>query len=266
MFASRTASICLVSMVSLTMCQQALAGPFFVLVGWRGEFARIDATTGEVYESPQTVPLRLQALAFSPDGILYAGPGEERDLFTVDPVDGTTNHLLSIDSDIRGMAFSPDGDLYVVAREEQTAPTMLRIINLADGSHTDVGALGGVGMHAQGLAFSPDGQLYTVRPNGDNYDLYTINPDSAEVHFIGSHTGGLHQGITFTPEGSLYAVGYSAFAQLNPGNGAIIGDTVELSGDYRGVAFIPEPTMLVLLSLGGLALLRRRSLPSNRIM
>ncbi|UCC29820.1 MAG: hypothetical protein JSU86_16645 [Phycisphaerales bacterium] len=264
MFASKTVSLCLVFLASLTICGQVLASPFFALVGWRGEFARIDATTGEVYESPQTVPPDLNALALSPGGVLYAGPGEERDLFTLDPMDGAAQHALSIDSDIRGMAFSPEGDLYVAARDEQLAPTMLRIISLADGSHTDVGALSGVGMRPQGLAFSPDGQLYMVRPNADEADLFTVNPDNAELQFIGSHTGLSHQGITFAPDGSLYAVGYSEFVQLDPGNGAVIGDVVELSGDYRGVAFIPEPATAVMLSLISLGLLGRRMLRRNR--
>lgn len=264
MFASKTVSLYLVFIASLTTCRLALASPFFVLVGWRGEFARIDATTGEVYELPQTVPPDLNALAFSPDGVLYAGPGEERDLFTLDPMDGAAQHALSIDSDIRGMAFSPGGDLYVAARDERLAPTMLRIISLTDGSHTDVGALGGVGMRAQGLAFSPDGQLYMIRPNAADCDLFTVNPDNAELHFIGSHTGLSHQGITFAPDGSLYAVGHSEFAQLDPANGAVIGDVVELSGDYRGIAFIPEPATAVTLSLISLGLLGRRTLRWNR--
>jgi len=259
MLVSRTASVCLALLATLTVCRVSSADPFFALVGWRGEFARIDAASSEVYEMTQVLPHELQGLAFSPDGILYAGPGEEGDLYTIDPSDGSAEHFLSIDSDIRGMAFSQAGDLYVTARDQQVSQTTLRILDLADGSYTDIGDLGTCGTQAQGLAFSPDGRLYTVRPNADNYDLYTIDLDDAEMHLVGSHVGGLYQGLAFAPDGSLYAVGYSTFGQLNPGNGAIIGDTIALSGDYRGMAYVPEPTTFILLILSGLPLLRRRS-------
>ena len=137
---------------------------------------------------------------------------------------------------------------------------MLRIISLADGSQTDIGPLSGVGMRPQGIAFSPDGQLYMIRPNVDDCDLFTVNPDNAELHFIGSHTGLSHQGITFAPDGSLYAVGYSEFVQLDPDTGAVLGDVAGLTGDYRGVAFIPEPATVALFSLISLGMLRRRVL------
>ena len=254
----RSASVLLASAVLLTTSQVALADPYFALVGWRGEFARIDAASGEVTEMPQVLPHGLQALALSPDGTLYAGPGDDQGLFTIDPSSADAVQVLSIGTDIRGMAFSPDGDLYITARDHQAIPAVLRIIDLTDGSHTDVGYLGTGGIQAQGLAFSPDGVLYTVRPNADNYDLFTIDLDDAEMHLVGSHVGAMHQGLAFAPDGSLYALGYSVFGQLNPGSGAIIGDTITLSGDYRGMAYVPEPGTLLLLSLSGLALLQRR--------
>jgi DNA-binding beta-propeller fold protein YncE len=249
----------LLAMVGLlTTSRAAQADPYFALVGWRGEFARIDAATGEVTELPQALPHGLQALALGPDGVLYGGPGDGRDLYTIDPTEGTGVQLQTVATDIRGMAFSPDGDLYVTAREHPAAPTILRIVDLTDGSYVDVGELGIGGVQAQGLAFSPDGVLYTVRPNAENYDLFTIDLDDTELHLVGSHPGALHQGLAFAPDGSLYAVGYSIFGQLNPGSGAIIGDTIALSGDYRGMAYIAEPGTILLLSLSGLAFLRRR--------
>jgi hypothetical protein len=235
---------------------------FFALVGWDGEFARIGAATHDVNALGRTLPQGLQAIALSPDGTLYAGPGEAGFLYTVDPITGTAQPFLAIDTDIRGMAFSPTGELYITARENQVQPSMLRILSLIDGSHTDVGRLDGVGVRPQGLAFSPSGVLYALSPNEDNFDLYTVDMNDAEMHLVGSNSGRLHQGLDFTPDGSFYAVGPSVFGRVDPVSGAVLGNLIALSGDYRGVAFVPEPATLLLLLVG--AALRRKHSSKGR--
>jgi len=163
-------------------------------------------------------------------------------------------------------AFSPSGQLYATAGATAiTTPQDLRIIDPTDGSYTDVGALWGDGIHSQGLAFSPGGVLYGVSPHsitGGDYDLFTIDLNDAEMHLIGTHTGDIGQSIAFTPTGDLYAIGGapggSQFARLNPATGAVIGTVYTFPGDYRGLALIPEPATVWLLTLGGLAILRRR--------
>lgn len=249
-------AVCVMT-VAAALPRAALASPFFAVVGWQGEFARVDAVSGVVESLPSTLPHGLQALAYSPAGVLYAG-GDGGVVYEIDPFAVTARHVLTTGQDIRGMAFSPDGVLYISVRDIDPTPTALRILDLSTGAETSIGILGASGNHAQGLAFSPDGSLYAVRPNERNFELFTIDLDDAETHLVGSHLGILDQGIAFTPDGLLYAVGHSSFAQLDPINGAIIGQIIAVPGDLRGLALVPEPTTLVLLALGGLAMRRRR--------
>jgi hypothetical protein len=76
------------------------------------------------------------------------------------------------------------------------------------------------------------------------------------VHLIGKYeTANVNQAITFLPDGSLYALGTTAFVQLDPATGAKIGTPIALTGDFRGLAPVPEPSTFALLTLGILGLL-----------
>jgi WD40 repeat protein len=236
----------------------AYAAPVFCAVGWWGEFTKIDPNIGQIPPIRDDLPLYLQELAWSPNGILYAG--RDCDIYTVNPNNGNTTHLLSIDFDIRGMAFSPSGTLYVTTSHTiQPTPDELRIIDLSSGNSTLIGTLTGLNQGAQGLAFSPNGTLYGICPylvTGVSYELFTIDLSDAKEHLIGHYTSAdVSQGITFTPDGSLYAIGENQFAQLNPLTGNIIGSIINLSGDFRGLAAIPEPSIFVLFCAGAISLL-----------
>jgi hypothetical protein len=251
--------IIVILLVSMGMTGVALAEPLFCAVGWFGEFTHIDASIGQVPPTRDDLPSRLQALAWSPSGDLYAG--RFGDLYTLDPLTGDTAHFLSINLEIRGMAFSSSGELYVTGGPSGT-PDPLQIVDIGTGTYTDQGTLWGDVDECQGLAFSPGGQLYGIVPHGHTegtYDLFTIDLDDAETHLVGSYaTANVNQSIAFTPDGSLYAVGESQFAQLNPADGSIVGPVFGLSGDYRGLAIVPEPGTILLVGLGGLAVLRKR--------
>jgi len=242
------------------------AKELFCAVGWDGEFTHIDPTLGQVAPTRTDLPVRLQSLAWSPDGTLFTG--RQGVLYTLDPFTGDTKLFLSIDLDIRGMAFSASGELYVTGGETEE-PDTLQIVNLKDGSYRSTGILWGDVDEAQGLAFSPNGILYAIAPHGQTegtYDLFTIDLDDAETHLIGSHDeADLDQSLVFTPDGRLYALGQrdtddgtiSSFARLDPRTGDIIGPVLTFPGDYRGLELVPEPATLLLLGLGSLALLSR---------
>jgi len=215
--------------------------PLFCAVGWHGEFTMIDPAIGEIPPKRTDLPAYLQALAWSPNGTLYAG--RRNDLYTIDPWTGEFEHIISTRSDIRGMAFSGSGKLFVTS--EHTTAQRLRTINLETGAHQEAGVLWGDGRSAQGLAFSPDGVLYAISPkvHVGTYELFIIDPDDAEMHLLGSFasSASVSQSIAFAPDGRLYAIGRDIFARLNPADGSIIGSPIALSGDYRGLAVVLTP-------------------------
>ena len=215
--------------------------PLFCAVGWRGEFTLIRPGVGELPPKRYDLPTHLQALAWSPDGVLYAG--REGDLYTLNPWTGDFEHAVSITSDIRGMAFAPWGELYVTS--EYTLAQRLRIIDLETGAHREAGVLWGGGQTAQGLTFSPDGVLYAISPkvHVGTYELFTIDLNDAEMHLLGSFSSSANanQSIAFTPDGRLYALGADVVVQLNPADGTIIGSPTRLSGEYRGLELVRGP-------------------------
>lgn len=245
----------------------------FCAVTYWGKFTCIDSQLGEIPPTRTDMPSTLQELAWSPGGVLYAG--RSKDLYSIDPTSSDYRHVLSINSDIRGMAFSSDGKLYITAgTEDASVPQKLRVVNLANGQCTDIGTLWGGGTGSQGLAFDPNGVLYGISPvrNPKDYKyyptLFTINLNTAEMHYVGSAIGSTDQAITFAPDGNLYAIGKGSFAQLNPLTGAVIGTPLTFvpkdnTSDYRGLAVvtIPEPSTIALLltaCVGGLLWWRRR--------
>jgi outer membrane protein assembly factor BamB len=249
------------------LSSSASSKELFCAVGWNGEFTHIDPTLGQVAPTRTDLPDNLQALAWSPDGTLFAG--REGMLYTLDPSTGDTKLFLPVDLDIRGMAFSASGELYVTGGVTGD-PDTLQIINIKDGTYRSSGVLWGAVNEAQGLAFSPEGVLYGAVPHAHTegtYDLFTIDLDDGETHLIGSHRDGvdLSQSLAFTPDGRLYGLGevsrlgkVGSFARLDPRDGSIIGPVFTFAGDYRGLELVPEPATVLLLGLGGAALLCAR--------
>jgi WD40 repeat protein len=257
----------IISLITTLASSSASASfPQFCAVDWYGNFSNIDPQLGKVSPLRTDLPSSLQELAWSPNGTLYAG--RNGDIYTIDPSTGDYSHFLSITSDIRGMTFSPDDKLYVTAGDWQhpSLSQHLRVIDVATGNYSNIGDLWGSYNSAQGLAFSPNGKLYGITPadpSKGGYALFTIDLDDAEVHIVNqSFTANVNQAITFTLDGSLYALGTTQFAQLDQTTGTVMGSVLTFSGDYRGLAIVPEPSTLILLAMSAIGLftfaLRRR--------
>lgn len=100
-----------------------------------------------------TTGVTIDALAFSPSGVLFAlGQGEGR-LFTVNQTNGATTVVGELgvpqDSSFAGLTFAPNGTLYA------TIDDALYTLNVATGAATPVNAFGTNFGAISGLAFGP---------------------------------------------------------------------------------------------------------------
>lgn len=208
---------------------------------------------------------RLNSLARSPGGGLYSvGGADSRSLIAIDPATGAGQFQIglnfgAVSVDVRGLAFSPAGVLYAI--NDATAPLSdyLFTINPVTGAGTLVGVTGMPGL--QGLDFAPDGTLYgwdVGSGSGTGAGLVRIDPLTGLATDVNSSVSGsyLIQSIVFAPDGTLYGAGDALYRiNVTTGEPTVIGP----GGypDLRGIEVVPEPSSLLLLACGGLAVLRR---------
>lgn len=238
----------------------------FRAISLYGELIKINPQTRQVAMQRQDMPWWMNEATSSPPHTVYAGRAHE--IYAIDPFTGN-NHVaasLPVGADIFGMALSPGGLLYLTSKDAGGGGIQtLYTLNLTTGVRTTVNWLVGCSATTQGLAFSPSGALYGIKPSYEEGSwktlLFTVNPSNGYTSRVGVTTAGVNQAIAFTPTGELYAIGQDVFGRLNPSTGALIGSLTYFSGDWRGLAYVPEPTTVSLLGFGGLALLRRRCRP-----
>ncbi len=180
---------------------------------------------------------------------------------------------------VRSLAVSPEGAVYTVSKRQSNAaesyfhatdPFAQTVQQLPDLTAPEVYESGNLAM--QGMAFGHDGTLYGWDLAGKYYDglnnvgfgLTTIDLETGVVTDVNPaiDDGDLDIGIQaleFAANGKLYAASIDGFFEVN----ALTGELIPINTSYgypgiRGLGFIPEPATLAFLSLGGLALLRRR--------
>jgi len=237
-----------VFVILLVLNSFVFAGYMFCAVGYDGEFAYIDPSTGQVDLIYTNAGYRFQSLAKSPDGTMYAATTDSS-IHAINPQTGEVGGLVAQWSNysFTGMAVSPDSQIYVSSNYYFYA------YDSQLGFARNLGLLWGAVYRCSGLAFSPDGVLYGITSSGsyDSYKLVTIDLSTLKTSLIGSfsNTAGIAGSIVFTEDGSLYAVGRD-FAQLDPADGSIIGDVIEISGIYSGLELIPEPATVFFLGFG----------------
>lgn len=138
------------------------------------------------------------------------------------------------------------------------ANTLVRI-STADASMTTVGASPPAsGQSWTGLAASPDGTLYAASTDGSSSKLYTINPDSGAVTFVGNITGA--PGIialACDPDGMLYGLDIvnDALFTVDPstGAGAMIG-SIGFDANYaQGMDFDEMENVLYIAAFNNTA-------------
>jgi hypothetical protein len=219
----------------------------------------VDVATG----TPTTIgPIgtTLTDIAFDPSGNLWGVGGVGfQELFTVNKTTGAATLVGNMGVPVNSLVFGPDGTLW-------GAYANLMKIDPLTAAVTNVGPLG---QQASGdIAFN-GGVLYVsiVDPSGfgGNDFLASVNTATGAATVIGDiGTSGVF-GMGTGPDGVLYGGVGNHIISINTTTGA--GSPVSMwpifNGSFGGVygadfAPIPEPATLGLLSIGAVALVRRR--------
>ena len=243
-----------------------------------GTFYSISTTNGSLQLIGDTDINNLGALEFNvQDGFLYGfttGDAKTTDLyrFTISSsLDSVTAELvgpLGLSAFEGAIAFSPSGGAYAV-NGGATVPALLSL-DLLTGDATVINSF--ADRHdINGLGWRSDGVLIGL----DNTDdaLLAIDPLTAGVTVIdqiGSAVGTVggmamgQAGNFFVTAGPLAAIpGSNSLYSFDPFTGDYVFiasyENQILANGFSGLAFIPEPATLALLTVGGLAILRRRS-------
>ncbi len=179
-------------------------------------------------------------------------------LYTVSLNDASTLLSVPLDRDVeinpRGLAISPKGILYGLFSGNE-----LRTIEPATGETTFVATVD-IPL-IESFAFAPDGTLYAGTDNGGK--LYTIDVDTGSSSFIAETICPDIDALTYAPDGFLYAADSRAgtvadLYRIDPLTGESFNLGTTGITELNGLLAIPEPATFLLLSLGGMALLRSR--------
>ena len=270
----RVALLACVLLMVVPVAQAGFVPVDLVAIDWdAGDLYRVstsDATLSFIGNTGLS-DLNFGALELGNDGFLYAlTMGTEASLYTIDPSDASTTRIGPLDVFLfeGGLAFAPDGTAYAVSSGFEIDPYLVSI-DLATGQATEIGSLG-ARHDINGLGWRSDGMLVGL----DRVDgaLLAIDPVTAAVSHvadIGPVVGGVG-GMVLGDDFGFFATagpghfdpGSNEFYWFDPvtGDHVLVGDfdaTITGSG-ISGLAVIPEPATLVLLTLGGVGLVSRR--------
>ena len=253
-------------------------GNLYVSSFFSSEVLRYDGTTGafiDVFASAGGLSSP-NGLRFGPDGNLYVSSEVSDNVLRYNGATGAFIDVFATGDGLdgpRGLTFGPDGNLYVAGRNDDD----VRRYNGATGAFIDLFATG-AGMDApMGLTFGADGNLYVSSTASDNVLRFNGATGAFIDEFVGPGAGGPEtvngpQGLTFGPDGNLYvasALGGGFFppetkdvVRFDGTTGAFIDQFVPTASGGLAfptfMLFVPEPTTLSLLALGGLLVIRRR--------
>ena len=206
-----------------------------------------------------------EGIEFGPDGNLYVLQS-----YDIRRYDGATGAFIDTfaawdnPNFAWDLTFGPDGNLYV------SSPGADGVMRFDGQTGTFMDVFVSSFDTPDSLLFGPDGNLYVAGTDDGSQRVFHFDGQTGQSLGAFTSGGGLDEpnDMTFGPDNNLYVCGgfNDAVLRFNGQTGVFI-DIFADGGAMdapQGLAFVPEPATLGMLALGGLALLRRRTLLIRR--
>lgn len=252
---------CLVRLVSIVvLASSAMTAQAEVIYAHRfsqGDLLRFDTNTATETVIGNTGLTGAFGFSFSPTGTLF-GINQNANLYTINLNTAATNLIGNTGlGGVESLTFDLSGNLLAA----QSGAGGLHQINTTTGAAINLGTISGisdvdgltvapVSLSVLGFGTAPAGTFFAI----DSGTLYLINPSTLVATNLGSSNG--DESLAFAPDGTLFL--HNFFGTLYTRNLATGVETVVMatSGSVasmaveQGVAAVPEPSTLVLWSLG----------------
>jgi hypothetical protein len=236
----------------------------------------LDPATGAKIATVGPIGFAVTGLAFDPfTGVLYGDTAPRgtstRELITINPATGAGSLVGPMGVGLDDIAFDRNGVLY--GWSGRTSGSDLYTVNLTTGAATKVGEAG-ITDNGVGFAIGPSGTPY-LAADGASGALRTVNLTTGAVTTVATLSGApigtaAIVALAFDESGTLFGINLNEGGPGNPGapgntflitvdpnTGAITSRGPSIPG-LEALAFqptVPEPSSLVLMTLGLIGLL-----------